>query len=117
MEHSDYCLIRFVFLFEYPFDASSKPTAAVITFDVSDADAVRACFRRLRELREAIADTAHAVDARELSMGMSGDYELAIAEGATVVRIGQAIFGARPTPDSHCWPDAGHRSLSSANGS
>lgn len=82
----------------------------------SDVDAVRACFRRLRELRDAIADTAHAVDARELSMGMSGDYELAIAEGATVVRIGQAIFGARPTPDSHYWPDAGHRSLSSANG-
>ncbi|MPM78369.1 hypothetical protein SDC9_125380 [bioreactor metagenome] len=33
MEHSDYCLIRFVFLFEYPFDASSKPTAAVVRFD------------------------------------------------------------------------------------
>ena len=82
----------------------------------SDPDAVRACFRRLRELRDAISDTAHAGDARELSMGMSGDYELAIAEGATVVRIGQAIFGARKTPDSHYWPDAGHRSLSSANG-
>lgn len=79
----------------------------------SDAAAVRACFRRLRELRDTIADVT---DARELSMGMSGDYALAIAEGATVVRIGQAIFGARPTPDSHYWPDAGRRSLSSANG-
>lgn len=69
----------------------------------SDAAAVRACFRRLRELRDAIADVT---DARELSMGMSGDYALAIAEGATVVRIGQAIFGTRPTPDSLYWPQA-----------
>jgi hypothetical protein len=42
----------------------------------------------------------------ELSMGMSGDYEIAIEEGATVVRVGQAIFGARPMPDSHYWPSA-----------
>lgn len=42
----------------------------------------------------------------ELSMGMSGDYEIAIEEGATVVRVGQAIFGARPLPDSHYWPGA-----------
>ena len=40
----------------------------------------------------------------ELSMGMSGDFELAIAEGATTVRVGQAIFGARKTPDSEYWP-------------
>ena len=40
----------------------------------------------------------------ELSMGMSGDFELAIAEGATIVRIGQAIFGAREQPDSYYWP-------------
>ncbi|BFO55501.1 hypothetical protein AVXHC19_23040 [Acidovorax sacchari] len=39
-----------------------------------------------------------------LSMGMSGDFEIAIEEGATVVRIGQAIFGARATPDGHYWP-------------
>ena len=37
-------------------------------------------------------------------MGMSGDFEIAIEEGATVVRVGQAIFGARPLPDSHYWP-------------
>ena len=35
---------------------------------------------------------------------MSGDYEIAVEEGATVVRVGQAIFGARPTPDSEYWP-------------
>jgi hypothetical protein len=37
-------------------------------------------------------------------MGMSGDFEIAIEEGASVVRIGQAIFGARALPDSHYWP-------------
>jgi hypothetical protein len=37
-------------------------------------------------------------------MGMSGDFEIAIEEGATVVRVGQAIFGARNTPDSYYWP-------------
>ncbi|MDF2809818.1 MAG: hypothetical protein K0S56_849 [Microvirga sp.] len=39
-----------------------------------------------------------------LSMGMTGDFEAAIEEGATVVRVGQAIFGKRPTPDGHYWP-------------
>jgi hypothetical protein len=39
-------------------------------------------------------------------MGMSGDFEIAIEEGATVVRVGQAIFGARALPDSHYWPTA-----------
>jgi len=43
-------------------------------------------------------------------MGMSGDYEIAIEEGATVVRVGQAIFGARATPDSHYWPSHGEGS-------
>ncbi|WP_350316030.1 hypothetical protein [Pectobacterium aroidearum] len=45
------------------------------------------------------------IDLDELSMGMSGDFEIAIEEGATVVRVGQAIFGARPLPDSYYWPD------------
>lgn len=37
-------------------------------------------------------------------MGMSGDFEIAIEEGATVVRVGQAIFAARNLPDDHFWP-------------
>lgn len=53
-----------------------------------DPEEVRPVFRRLRELGSALG-------LRELSMGMSADYEVAIAEGATVVRIGRAIFGAR----------------------
>jgi len=43
----------------------------------------------------------------ELSMGMSGDYELAIEEGSTTVRVGQAIFGARKVADSAYWPEQG----------
>jgi pyridoxal phosphate enzyme (YggS family) len=68
-----------------------------------EAPRVRRCFVLLRNLRERLReDTGLALDA--LSMGMSGDYEIAIEEGATVVRVGQAIFGARATPDAEYWP-------------
>ena len=67
-----------------------------------DHEAVRRCFIRLRELRDRLRDVNPALE--ELSMGMSGDFDLAIAEGATTVRVGQAIFGARKTPDSEYWP-------------
>jgi pyridoxal phosphate enzyme (YggS family) len=70
----------------------------------SDMAKVRPCFVRLRELRDRAA-TVHA-GVTELSMGMTGDFEAAIEEGATVVRVGQAIFGRRPTPDSDYWPGA-----------
>jgi pyridoxal phosphate enzyme (YggS family) len=50
-------------------------------------------FAELRRLRDGLNAAGHALDA--LSMGMSGDFELAIAEGATHVRVGTAIFGAR----------------------
>jgi len=57
----------------------------------------RPWFRRLRELRDAIVATGVPADRlRELSMGMSGDFEIAIEEGATMVRVGTAIFGRRP---------------------
>ncbi len=68
---------------------------------------VRQCFVRLRELRNTLRQEAPSeIALKELSMGMSGDYEIAIEEGATVVRVGQAIFGARSTPDAHYWPSA-----------
>ncbi len=71
----------------------------------SDMEKVRACFRLLRRLRnEAVRRNGSLT---ELSMGMSGDFEEAIEEGANVVRVGQAIFGRRPTPDSHYWPGLG----------
>ena len=72
----------------------------------ADAGRVRECFVRLRTLRDQLRQSAPAgIGLDELSMGMSGDFEIAIEEGATVVRVGQAIFGARPLPDSHYWPD------------
>jgi pyridoxal phosphate enzyme (YggS family) len=54
---------------------------------------VRSYFRRLRELRDKLQE--RFPNLRELSMGMSGDFEVAIEEGATIVRIGTAIFGPR----------------------
>jgi len=57
---------------------------------------IRRCFRQLRELREEInAAKLPGVNIRHLSMGMTDDFELAIEEGSTLVRVGRAIFGAR----------------------
>lgn len=58
-------------------------------------EATRPVFRALRGLRDALALRFPAGDWRELSMGMTNDFEIAIEEGATIVRIGSAIFGAR----------------------
>jgi PLP dependent protein len=65
---------------------------------VADPEAVRPVFRQLRELRDRLRVAAPQSDWRHLSMGMTDDFEVAIAEGATLVRIGRAIFGERP-PD------------------
>lgn len=73
----------------------------------AEAEQVRSCFVLLRDLRDRLRqDAPGSVNLDELSMGMSGDYEIAIEEGATVVRVGQAIFGARAVPDSYYWPSA-----------
>jgi hypothetical protein len=58
-----------------------------------DAAAERAIFARLRTLLEELNAAGHKLDT--LSMGMSADFEAAIAEGATLVRIGTALFGSR----------------------
>jgi pyridoxal phosphate enzyme (YggS family) len=74
-----------------------------------DENLVRPCFVKLRELRDRLRqDAPDGISLDELSMGMSGDFELAIAEGATTVRVGTAIFGHRPTPDSAYWPGFAH---------
>jgi pyridoxal phosphate enzyme (YggS family) len=66
----------------------------IAPFDVPE-DVTRACFRSLRRWRDQWA-TAHPKLALDvLSMGMSGDYPLAIAEGATRIRVGTALFGVR----------------------
>lgn len=63
---------------------------------VSDEAVLRPLFQSMRTLFENVRDEAIAgTDIRHLSMGMSGDYELAAQEGATMVRVGSAIFGKR----------------------
>ncbi|MDI3255889.1 MAG: YggS family pyridoxal phosphate-dependent enzyme [Bacillota bacterium] len=61
-------------------------------------DTARRCFRNLRQLRDAWAAQYPQLDFSQLSMGMSGDFEIAIEEGSTMVRIGSAIFGQRQGP-------------------
>jgi len=61
-----------------------------------DLEQARPYFRRLRELRDSLAQQYPALQFDELSMGMSHDFSVAIEEGSTLVRIGAAIFGARP---------------------
>ena len=62
---------------------------------VDDAEQVRTVFRGLRELGERVRERL-AADTWHLSMGMTNDFEIAIQEGATIVRVGRAIFGERP---------------------
>ena len=58
-------------------------------------ETARGCFRQLRNLRDELMRMHPRIDLQELSMGMSGDFEIAIEEGSTLVRIGTALFGAR----------------------
>jgi len=66
----------------------------IAPFDVND-DETRACFRQLRTLRDQWAHAHPRLNLNVLSMGMSSDYPLAIAEGATRIRVGTALFGRR----------------------
>ncbi len=66
----------------------------IAPFGVSEAE-TRACFRSLRAWRDRWAATYSMLSLDVLSMGMSGDYDLAIEEGATRIRVGTALFGAR----------------------
>jgi PLP dependent protein len=59
-------------------------------------DETRGCFRALRVLRDRLAQAHPKLNLPVLSMGMSGDFALAIAEGATRIRVGTALFGTRP---------------------
>jgi pyridoxal phosphate enzyme (YggS family) len=62
---------------------------------VDDPEEARPVFRALRELRDELATTRPGADLHHLSMGMTNDFEVAIEEGATIVRVGTAIFGNR----------------------
>jgi pyridoxal phosphate enzyme (YggS family) len=67
----------------------------IAPFGVPEAE-TRACFRSLREWRDRWAAAHSRLSLEVLSMGMSGDFALAIAEGATRIRVGTALFGVRP---------------------
>lgn len=63
---------------------------------VADPEDVRFVFRGLRELRDRLQDQFADIPLPDLSMGMSNDYPVAVAEGATLVRVGRALFGGQP---------------------
>ena len=65
-----------------------------------DENAIRASFKKLRELSISMQSEFPQFDLKELSMGMSGDFKIAIEEGSTMVRVGTAIFGERNTGSS-----------------
>ncbi len=72
----------------------------------AETEKVRKCFKLLASLRNEIRNlNLPDVEMNELSMGMSGDLETAIEEGATIVRVGTAVFGHRIYPDSYYWPE------------
>jgi pyridoxal phosphate enzyme (YggS family) len=83
-------------LFDAPLQAAKLRGLMILPPWTDNPEEARPWFRRLRELRERLeADGVPAVHLQELSMGMSHDFEVAIQEGSTMVRVGTAIFGAR----------------------
>lgn len=69
-----------------------------------ETEKVRECFRLLKNIQQQIInENIPNAEMKELSMGMSGDLETAIEEGATIIRVGTAIFGQRIYPDSYYW--------------
>lgn len=72
-----------------------------------DEAKVRSGFRKLRELRDGLKRQFPEIDWAHLSMGMSSDFEIAIEEGATIVRIGTAVFGERSAVGTPIHPPGG----------
>ena len=82
------------------FDALRVRGLMTLAVASPDPEQVAACFERVVDVQRRLRDAALPGQSwDELSMGMSGDFELAVAHGATVVRIGTAIFGARSQAD------------------
>ncbi|MEJ5106583.1 YggS family pyridoxal phosphate-dependent enzyme [Chryseobacterium sp. MYb328] len=72
----------------------------------AETEKVRQCFKILKNLQQQIIrEYIPNIEMKELSMGMSGDLEAAIEEGATIIRVGTAVFGARIYPDSYYWDE------------
>ena len=74
----------------------------------SDAEAARPTFVALRELSERLREGGDGPLGAALSMGMTDDFEVAVEEGATIVRVGRAVFGARPHEHAPGEPDHTH---------
>lgn len=70
----------------------------------AETEKVRKCFRLLKNIQQAML--SKNIPVQELSMGMSGDLETAIQVGSTMIRVGTAIFGKRPYPDSYYWNES-----------
>lgn len=84
------------------FDALRVRGLMTLAVRSDDPDRVAACFQRMQDLQRQLRDDDRAAGSwDELSMGMSGDLELAIAHGSTCVRVGRAIFGERTDPDAY----------------
>lgn len=72
-----------------------------------ETEKVRTCFKLLKNIQQQVIELEIPnVEMKELSMGMSGDLETAIEEGATIIRVGTAIFGQRNYPDSYYWNES-----------
>ena len=84
------------------FDALEVRGLMTLALFTDDQERIAACFRRMVQVQEELWETT-GESWPELSMGMSGDFELAIEHGATCVRVGQAIFGNRLDPNQY-WP-------------
>lgn len=84
------------------FDALEVRGLMTLALFTDDQERIAACFRRMVQVQEELRETT-GESWPELSMGMSGDFELAIEHGATCVRVGQAIFGNRLDPNQY-WP-------------
>jgi PLP dependent protein len=86
----DECLRDFETLYQLPgIGIEGLMTMAPFT---SDEKTIRECFSRCRELRD-LLESKYSVNLPHLSMGMTNDYHIAIQEGATLIRLGTAIFG------------------------
>lgn len=82
-----------------PLDRLALRGLMTMATNTTEEEVIRRCFSDLRECADRVRQEVPAPELfDQLSMGMSGDFELAISEGATVVRVGQGIFGARQYP-------------------
>ena len=79
------------------FDEESVRVDGLMTVGpmTTDKEMIRGAFKRLKELQADLNNRLGHSQLKELSMGMSGDYQIAVEEGSTMVRVGRALFGAR----------------------